>query len=500
MEKHEKNFIFDALHMDIVKYSVFQTAINMQKYGHMLMWGLLSVWVVVFVNIYHNHITSSAYQGQSGYSSWREMALHNLTKLGTASENNFITRTELADAIEAKIMNFNYSRTNSYELLENDILDYLRALQQAGTRLVDNTARRDDDDRVHVHLAAAYHSGSSFTGEILSAHPDVFYLFEPLLLLDMSSLWYQPRQNQHLHAHYMRQLLDCRFAEINNKSMQLFPHSVARNKRRRDGFLDLIFPLQMNTYALNGSELTSYMDRMLQGFSDICRIRRVTVAKTIRSDKLLFLLPLLVRGVKVLNLHRDPRGVMYSKFRPQNPSNSSYYWKDRRPPVKLINNQCSNDDYNFNLLRSLYPIRFVRDILQANFRLLRYEDLAFKPIETSQAIYDFMNVTMTAAVVREIENAVGGEVRVPLNQTADQQHIRLPKSGLIATKWREYLPLDWVKMIESRCITTMKALGYVHLRRDKKITKTNFRLFDENLNDETVSLYNVIQAQLQDLQ
>lgn len=375
------------------------------------------------------------------------------TAANTVEAQPTVTRSTLADVIEEVIMDFNYSSPSAVSLLEESVLKLLVELQNEHTDVIDDTT---SVDRIRAHIVSSYHSGSSFTANILKAHPKVYYLFEPLLFIDMTSTWFGPRNNQHLYSKYLGQMLNCQFEGIMKMSFKLFGNAAQSIIDRRHQFLLTNFHKPVKT-----DDQKAIMKQM-EKFSALCASDYdSTIAKTVRLYRIVFALPLILRGVKTIQLVRDPRGLFYSRFNMGSLDPMPNIKQDM--PYLQIKHECDNNERNVHFLESLSQVAFMRHILEENYRMARYEDFAYNTLAMSQKLYNFVNLKMTPEARNKIIKMSSSPSNARNYLKGSSKHIVSDQSLAIATKWRTKLPLHWIRRIEDTCsnvtFTTLKYNG-----------------------------------------
>ena len=120
-------------------------------------------------------------------------------------------------------------------------------------------------------------------------------------------------------------------------------------------------------------------ERMLLSFKEICKKKEIFAVKTIR-------LPMSVaaeivkkdRNLFIIYLTRDPRGSAFSRMK---------LWWTNFTDIEVVDHmsaaclRMANDYNEYKRLLSMYPHRFVH---------IRYEDLAYKPVEYASAVYKML--------------------------------------------------------------------------------------------------------------
>lgn len=158
--------------------------------------------------------------------------------------------------------------------------------------------------RRRVLILTSYHSGSTFTGGLFDAHPQVFYMYEPLKFVQSEGTWIKVRTRQNVTNYYLDLMLNCQFEKTFQTAQTLYPGG------NRTGWFNKCFrdrPPNMVYSDEKSEKITRQLGRTCAD-NFTC-----TVIKAIRADTITAILPLLVSGVKVIYLVRDPRGLANSR-------------------------------------------------------------------------------------------------------------------------------------------------------------------------------------------
>ena len=190
-------------------------------------------------------------------------------------------------------------------------------------------------------------------------------------------------------------------------------------------------------------------DQCVSSLTKICNKDKITVVKTIRYP--MYALGDLLRrlpDVAVVYYVRDPRGIMTSRrdlhhFRT---IHMSMFTKN------LCDAMLKNHEH-FVELEKQFPDQVM---------LLRYEDLAFAPLEVASTIYEFIGGTLPEDVRKWIkQNTQNEDTNVVPGQW---EHARLfetrRNSALAAVAWKSKLSNKAKSMIFEKCETVLKLYGY----------------------------------------
>ncbi|XP_046471357.1 carbohydrate sulfotransferase 5-like isoform X1 [Neodiprion pinetum] len=274
-------------------------------------------------------------------------------------------------------------------------------------------------------IITTWRSGSTFLGDVLTAHPGVFYHYEPLLDFDIVQIRGPPLASQALRN--LKALLNCEYEDLDHYIQFGRGHSWLLNHNS---------PLWKQCQA---HRRICYNHRFLSGmcklfpFQSMKLVRlRLRVAQQLLADEKL--------AVRLILLVRDPRGTLQSRkhrsFCRESP--------DCSDPSLLCADMVS--DYNAAVeLQRKYP---------STFRVIRYEDLAVEPYKHVEELFKFYGLDFHPSVKRFLDthtkNDVGGVSSTYRNSKAAPFH------------WRADLEFEEVEEIQRNCVVAMKHWGYVH--------------------------------------
>ena len=316
-----------------------------------------------------------------------------------------------------------------------------------------------------IIIYARYRTGSSFTGELFQQNPDVFFAFEPLKFLSFGG---QSFVNQGAEA-ALKLVLSCQFQTILDVGHNISDNRILKFWKYRAFCSKLVM---QEAIAL----CKKYTVKMLE---QLCASQPHVAAKIIHVSNIGPLVNLMMKGVKVVHLVRDPRGVMSSRLKVmendiQTKKRDVFIIDVQKDSIKYCQEIVEDLEY-LHTLFLLYPS------LKSNYYILRYEDLAENPINKSQEIYSFLGIGRYDQVQEWINNST---------HTDDSDlKKRIPKTGsLFSTQrksssamqgWRSHLSYKTVTQIQNLCLEAMGSLGYVPVSSEKHLTENNVSLLEE---------------------
>ena len=298
--------------------------------------------------------------------------------------------------------------------------------------------------RLRILLVTNYRSGSSFVGELLKNHEDMFYSFEPLYLANPPNnklrVTKRVKKCYNDTASYLEDLLfKCNMTALEHDS-RLLLQSTERKK-----WIHLSFP---------GS------DTFHQAHNE-CPRKRHTAAKVIRQSLLKDVIPRFTdKGAIVLYLIRDPRGITSSRIKINLSRFRSYKTHSQEALyIQNIGNLCDNLSENLEYLKS--------HTLDGDFKwkdnvvVLRYEDFAYNPMQMTQRLYNFLGIDLSPSVAAFIERST----HVDRKGGGSPYGVRRD-SAKTAENWRTYLSFSYVDKVQSVCRRTLEDFGYANVTSD----------------------------------
>ena len=308
----------------------------------------------------------------------------------------------------------------------------------------------EDDPPVRVIIVTQMRSGSSFTGELFNRNRDFVYFYEPLYdLRHMIS-----GKNSDLETYLklpLRNLFRCDF-----KNMPVAWWKPKSGSSRQDCEFSLAFQ-ESALFCYHGNKMKkykplSYVPDNITKLEQLCNSKKHIAIKTIRIEDLNYLKDIIEDAslnVKIIHLVRDPRAVFLSR---ENIADIIHQ--------KNVSNPCPR------LKRNLQFWLNTPSWLQNKYLLVRYEDLAEKPLLVASRMYKFLNINMPLSVKVWIKQNTNQ------NKGGKFSHTRDSRSA--AMKWRTNLSFQKVQYVQSRCQSVMDLLGYNQVKTKELLTNLNF--------------------------
>lgn len=195
---------------------------------------------------------------------------------------------------------------------------------------------------------------------------------------------------------------------------------------------------------LRNKESPSSVKSCLDKIISVCKSTPLIVLKFIRLkvETVLEMMPYFP-NMKVIHLIRDPRGMFNSRTK------LGFTEKKGRLDKDDVRRSCDI------LRRDLSASKFIHQAYPDRIKLLLYEDLADKPMESAKSILSFANLGLTP----KMENFV----KHMTSSTRDSCAFctQRKSSAKTAAKWREQMKLTDAIYIYNVCEDSMKVLGYL---------------------------------------
>ncbi|XP_073516045.1 carbohydrate sulfotransferase 4-like [Phyllobates terribilis] len=325
-------------------------------------------------------------------------------------------------------------------------------------------------ERMHILILSTWRSGSSFTGQIFSQHPDVFYLMEPAWHV-WTSL---PGQKVKVLKMAVRDLVRSSFL----CDMSVFDAYMPGKRYKSTLFqwetsralcsppacklfqrTDIISQVNCRTLCKNYP---------FDAIENSCKTYNHIVVKEVRFFDLQSLYPLLEDpslNLKILHLVRDPRAVFQSRDKASSdlsPDNNIIFrgieknksmYKTEDIPYKLI-----EEIYKSQVDIYLSAINGSHSALDSRYMMVRYEDIIQDPIEKTRQMYLFGTLNFTPKLRSWIHNITHGKGR------GSKFVINPRDADKVSNAWRHILKFETVQKIQSVCSKAMETFGYKLLK------------------------------------
>ncbi|KAG8539295.1 hypothetical protein GDO81_021114, partial [Engystomops pustulosus] len=328
--------------------------------------------------------------------------------------------------------------------------------------------------RTHVLIVSSWRSGSSFLGQILNHHPDVFYVYEPARMV-----WLKfPKEKAGLLHYPIRDLLRSLFACDISPLYEYLPSSKYISN----------LPFWSESWALcsppacNALDLPTEYDQPicyrtcghapLTSMAESCEAHSHVVLKTVRVLDLRYLLPLFQDpslDLRVIHLVRDPRAVALSRMKFQGYLNDEdlIVFREEQEKKKKKETQPNVTQVMGKICKAQMSINeFARQAdkaLQRKYLMIRHEDLSKEPLAVGKKIYEFAGLSFNEDVQKWLHNATHEK------EPAKKGFMTfIGDSMQIVQKWRKELAYNVVVEIQDACAEAMELFGYRKVRNPKE--------------------------------
>ncbi|XP_035217202.1 carbohydrate sulfotransferase 1-like [Stegodyphus dumicola] len=184
-----------------------------------------------------------------------------------------------------------------------------------------------------------------------------------------------------------------------------------------------------------------------------CRSSPVQIIKTIRmaaSEAVKLIEEYKDLNLKIIHLVRDPRGTMNSRQQKDIAMWCGKYKACSSP--KTFCNLVNEDLRHACELQKRYPTRYT---------LVRYEDLALDPPQTTEKLFKFLDVgPVPSEVVQFLETHTQGSSHVSTNSFLQPPYRTVRNSTQAALEWCRKMKLKDIQNVQQNCHFVFKKLGY----------------------------------------
>ncbi|NXX74445.1 CHST4 sulfotransferase, partial [Urocolius indicus] len=333
-----------------------------------------------------------------------------------------------------------------------------------------NAPKEEKLSPVHILILSSWRSGSSFTGQIFSQHPSVFYLMEPGW-----HVWVTMYQNSAKVLHMaVRDLVRSVFL----CDMSVFDAYMSSQKKKSDLFQwetsrALCSPPACDSFS-RSDIITADNCRTICGkypFSKVeeaCKTYSHVAIKEVRFFDLKVLYPLLTDpslNLKIIHLVRDPRAVFQSREntmsnlkRDSNIVVGPQEAKGETGPYNTMRAICESQVEIYKAGRQPIP-SFLKD----RYLLVRYEDIVRDPLARAAEMYRFAELSFTPALQKWVHNITHGRGQgAHAFATGSRDALRVSQA------WRTSLPFEKIEKVQNVCKDAMDLLGYQLIQSEEE--------------------------------
>ncbi|CAH2324033.1 lysine--tRNA ligase isoform X1 [Pelobates cultripes] len=352
-------------------------------------------------------------------------------------------------------------------------------------------------EQTHVLILSSWRSGSSFTGQIFSQHPNVFYLMEPAW-----HVWSTMYQNSAKVLHMaVRDLIRSVFlCDMSVFDAYLPSHKIKSNLFQWETSRALCTPPACKAFKRH--EVISQRDcRTLCGkypfetIKQACRTYSHIVLKEVRLFDLKVLNPLLQDpslNLRIIHLVRDPRGVFHSRLKRTNElsrdSDIIMGWKAKPDMVreyKVMEEICRSQAEMYQMATNQSS-----NILHGRYLTVRYEDIVNEPIVKAEQMYQFAKLQFTSRLKTWIHNITHGKGQGEgfIITSRDAQNV--------SKAWRNTLPFKTIQTIQNICAEAMGVFGYQILAKEEDQKDSSLDLLLPSIESRTTRSLHILVVKL----
>ena len=304
------------------------------------------------------------------------------------------------------------------------------------SKCVDSRTEEDkpqpEGNALNILVFTRYRSGSTFFSELFARNPNILYLFEPFKPHPSRKEWTKEELAKNM-TEMLRGIFNCSF---NNSNI---------NYEARDQHIsqeDFLYACQ---------DFSKKAIKLIRGknLADVISFLFNNQEKENDKNK---------ENNKLLYLVRDPRGVISSRLMVEQKYykiNNTANFLNNSGEYVMNNARMICDDYRDN-------IKFLKHVLNSSFcsvlhhslRMVRYEDVARKPIQYMDKVYSFLGLPPSKMVEKWINSLPKADKHQKDLFSTDRN------SASTVERWRKYLPYSAVRSIETVCWEVMQELGY----------------------------------------
>ncbi|TFK03874.1 protein unc-13-like protein C [Platysternon megacephalum] len=316
--------------------------------------------------------------------------------------------------------------------------------------------------QVHILILSSWRSGSSFTGQLFSQHPDVFYLMEPAWHVWRAMYQNRAKALQMAARDLIRSVFLC--------DMSVFDAYMSTQKNKSDLFQweasrALCSPpacdhFQRN-HIISKTACKTFCSRYpFSKVEEACKTYSHIVLKEVRFFDLAVLYPLLIDpslNLKIIHLVRDPRAVFHSREK-----TVAALMHDSNIVVGPQNNQGERGPYNMmqEICKSHIRIytggsQALPSFLKGRYMLVRYEDIVNDPQAKAAQMYKFAELHLISKLQVWVYNITHGKgLGTQVFDIGSRDAVNVSQA------WRKKLPFQKIAKVQNVCKDAMDLLGY----------------------------------------
>ncbi|XP_066204703.1 carbohydrate sulfotransferase 3 isoform X1 [Saccopteryx leptura] len=340
--------------------------------------------------------------------------------------------------------------------------------------------------RRHVLLMATTRTGSSFVGEFFNQQGNIFYLFEPLWHIERTVSFEPGGANAAgsalVYRDVLKQLFLCDLPVLEPFISPPPEEHLTQFLFRRGSSRSLCEDPVCTPFVKKVFEKYHCKSRRCGPLNvtlaaEACRRKEHMALKAVRIRQLEFLRPLAEDprlDLRVIQLVRDPRAVLASRM----VAFAGKYetWKKwlaegqdrlREDEVQRLRGNCES-------IRLSAELGLRRPAwLRGRYMLVRYEDVARRPLDKAREMYRFAGIPLTPQVEDWIQKNTQG------SRDSSGIYSTQKNSSEQFEKWRFSMPFKLAQVVQAACGPTMRLFGYKLARDAASLTNRSVSLLEE---------------------
>ncbi|KAK3104518.1 hypothetical protein FSP39_003909 [Pinctada imbricata] len=249
----------------------------------------------------------------------------------------------------------------------------------------------------------------------------------------------------------IKDIFNCEFNKLGNKVLSSFTFFSESSGNTR---------LRYNQ-CFESSRNETLTEWCLKYLTSVCEASSGIIVKTLRlSAETLSFLKDIVPDMKIVQLFRDPRGVLISR-------KNFGDFMDRNTNISIYARQlCNRMSHDIDVLKS-FGIHYIP---------LRYECLSDNPDMSVRKLYKGLNITVTKAV----EEWIDSHMRANSSKSGGYG-FQYKNSTVVAHCWRYSLDLTSIKAIDSRCSQFYDKTGIAKISNRSDLRNPGFLTYSGNV-------------------
>ncbi|XP_076981110.1 carbohydrate sulfotransferase 3 [Tamandua tetradactyla] len=340
--------------------------------------------------------------------------------------------------------------------------------------------------RRHVLLMATTRTGSSFVGEFFNQQGNIFYLFEPLWHIERTVSFEPGGANAAgsalVYRDVLKQLFLCDLYVLEHFITPLPEDHLTQFMFRRSSSRSLCedpvcTPLVKKVFEKYHCKNRRCGPLNVTLAAEACRRKDHMALKAVRIRQLEFLQPLAEDprlDLRIIQLVRDPRAVLASRMVAFAGKYES--WKKwlaegqdrlREEEVQRLRGNCESIRLSAELGLRQPPW------LRGRYMLVRYEDVARRPLQKARDMYRFAGIPLTA----QVEDWIQKNTQAPRDSSGIYSTQK--NSSEQFEKWRFSMPFKLAQVVQAACGPAMRLFGYKLVRDAAALTNRSVSLLEE---------------------